>query len=356
MSKIKISVYAISKNEEKFVQRFCESAKEADEILILDTGSTDNTVSIARQSGAKVHECLISPWRFDIARNTALSLVDKNIDVCISLDLDEVLEPGWRQEIEQLWKDGVNRISYKFYWGHGKEFYSTKIHSRKGFRWHHPVHEYIVPDRVSEKYASTNKRLVTHYPDATKSRGQYLDLLELAVKEDPRCPRNAFYYARELTYYSKWDEAIIALEKYLGLPEALWKEERCYAMRLLGKSYLYKADSKAEGWFIKACAEAPQTREPWVDLSDYYLKFDKFKDTLYYAEKALTITNRQFNYVEDPSAWGYKPYDLIAVSSWFLGDREKAILNGKKAIELNSSDERLRNNLYFFTLNNNKAN
>lgn len=346
---LKISVYAISKNEGKFVKRFCESAKEADEIVIVDTGSTDDTVNIAKECGAKVYESFTSPWRFDIARNTSLSLVSKDADVCIALDLDEVMEPGWRQEIESLWKENTNRLSYKFYWGHGKEFFATKIHSRKGYRWHHPVHEYIVPDRTEEVFAFTNKRLVTHMPDETKSRGQYMDLLRLAVKEDPNCCRNAFYFARELTYYSLWDEAISALQKYLLMPNATWKEERCYAMRLLGKSYDQLNDKhQALTWYIRACAEAPHTREPWVDLSEHFLKQDKFKDCLFNAEKALEITHRQFTYVEDPTAWGFRPYDLVAVSSWYLGDKQKALNYGSIALEMNPEDQRLKNNMEFY--------
>ena len=52
---MKICVYAISKNEEAFVERFYRSAKEADLILIADTGSTDGTVSKARDLGITVH-------------------------------------------------------------------------------------------------------------------------------------------------------------------------------------------------------------------------------------------------------------------------------------------------------------
>lgn len=346
---LKISVYTISKNEEKFVKRFCDSAKEANEIIIVDTGSSDNTVQVAKECGAKVFECYINPWRFDIARNVSLSLISKDSDVCIALDMDEVLEPGWREEIEKLWTGGVNRLSYKFYWGHGKEFYSTKIHSRKGYRWHHPVHEYIVADRIEEIYAYTNKRLITHMPDESKSRSQYFDLLKLAVKEDPNCSRNAFYYARELSYYSMWDEAIKAFEKFLSMPSATWKEERCYAMRLLGKCYFVKNDnSMALSWYTKACAEAPHTREPWVDLAEYYSKVNKFKDAIFYAEKALEITNRQFVYVEDPEAWGYKPHDVIALSAYYLGDKKKALDYGIKALEYRPDDERLKKNMEFY--------
>ena len=72
---MKICVYAISKNEEKFVNRWYESMKEADEVYVLDTGSTDNTVEKLKQLGAKVTVKEIKPWRFDVARNESLKLV-----------------------------------------------------------------------------------------------------------------------------------------------------------------------------------------------------------------------------------------------------------------------------------------
>ena len=99
MSKYKICVYAISKNEEKFVDRWYESIKEADKIIVLDTGSTDNTVKKLKSHNIDVYEKQIIPWRFDIARNEALSLIPEDYDICISLDLDEVLKSNWRKKI-----------------------------------------------------------------------------------------------------------------------------------------------------------------------------------------------------------------------------------------------------------------
>ena len=178
--KIRIAVYAISKNEEEFVKRFCDSARDADLILIADTGSTDNTVSVAKESGAVVHEIAIMPWRFDKAREAALALVPRNIDICISLDLDEVLAPGWRAEIERLWEFGkTTRMRYQFDWSMGVKFFAEKIHARSGYHWHHPCHEYIRADkRTNEQFVSTDKLMVQHLPDPTKSRGQYMELLK----------------------------------------------------------------------------------------------------------------------------------------------------------------------------------
>ena len=268
--KLKIAVAAISKNEAQFVKIFCDSAKDADLISIADTGSDDDTVKLARECGASVHEICITPWRFDLARNAGLALIPKDIDVIISLDLDEVLEPGWREEIERVWIKGeTTRLRYKFDWGSGISFFYEKIFAKQGYRFWHPVHEYPRPDgRTNEVYAHTDMLLVSHHPDPTKSRGQYMPLLELAIAEDPHCPRNAFYHARELTFYYRWEEAITYLKKYLAMPEANWQNERAYAMRLLGKSYAELGNQwEAIKWFRLAVAEAPGTREPWVELS-----------------------------------------------------------------------------------------
>lgn len=345
--KLKIAVYAISKNEEQFVQRFCESAKEADHILIADTGSSDNTVEVARACGATVHEIAVMPWRFDMARDTALCLLPRDIDVCISLDLDEMLEPGWREEIEKVWKDETTRLRYKFDWGCGISFYYEKIHHRNGYRWHHPCHEYPKPDpRTKEVYAHTDMLLVSHHPDPTKSRGQYLDLLTVAVKEDPQCPRNAFYYARELTFHYKWREAIEALDRYLNLPEATWINERCYAMRLMGKCYEHLNEGWAAlKWLRLACAEAPNTREPWVELAMLTYRYGMWEESYAAATTALKIVDKQAVYTMDPSVWTEKPYDLASIAAWNLGMKETAMRFCKQALEFAPDDTRLRNNL-----------
>lgn len=348
---MKIAVYAIAKNEAKFVERFIKSAKDADHILIADTGSTDDTVDLAEKYGATVYNIHISPWRFDLARNTALCLLPADIDVAISLDLDEVLESGWREEIEKVWKLGeTTRLRYGFDWGHNIVFEYEKIHARKGYRWHHPCHEYPVPDyRIKEVYAYTPKVLVRHYPDSTKSRGQYMELLELSVKEDPSCPRNAFYYARELTFHRRWQEAIDALKRYLENPRAEWPNERCYAMRLLGDAYIALGNIQtAMAWYRRACAEAPRTREPWVALAYACYIQKNWPECFAAAQNALNIKTKEKIYTCDPAVWGAKPHDLLALAAYHLGLKEIAVEHGYKAVQLDPNDQRLKDNLKFY--------
>ena len=97
MKKFKIYVYTICKNEEKFVDRWVKSMKEADGIYVLDTGSTDNTVEKLLKNGAIVKKKTITPWRFDIARNESLKMIPNDADILVCTDLDEVFISGWKE-------------------------------------------------------------------------------------------------------------------------------------------------------------------------------------------------------------------------------------------------------------------
>ena len=81
MGKFKVCVYAICKNEAQFVDRWMDSMSEADSVVVLDTGSTDDTVEKLRRRGAQVTVEIISPWRFDTARNRSLELAPPNADL-----------------------------------------------------------------------------------------------------------------------------------------------------------------------------------------------------------------------------------------------------------------------------------
>jgi len=349
--RLKIAVYAISKNEKHFVERFCASAKGADVILIADTGSDDGTAEEAARCGAAVASIYINPWRFDHARNATLALLPRDIDVCVSLDLDEMLEPGWREEIQRVWTPRTTRLRYFFDWGAGIRFKYEKIHARKGYFWHHPCHEYPVADgRVTEDWADTDMLLVSHHPDPKKSRGQYIDLLALSVKEDPHCPRNAFYYARELTFNYRWHDAIQELHRYLALPGATWQNERCYAYRLLGKAHGELGDPwQSEKYYQLAAGEAPGTREPWCELALLYYRQHRWPDCYAAAMRALEIKDKQLVYTCDPAVWGHWAHDLASISAWNMGMKDVAREQAKIAVELSPDDGRLRANLAFMT-------
>ena len=222
---MKTIIYAICKNEAQFAERFMASCSEADGVYILDTGSTDGTPELLRGLGATVYEQSFSPWRFDAARNASLALLPEDADICICLDLDEVLGDGWREALEAAWTSGVTRARYTYVWSHtpdggdGVTFYADKIHARHGYHWAHPVHEVLATDWPENSVTIPALR-IDHWPDDSKSRGQYLPLLELSVQEKPDDDRNMHYLGREYMFHGRWGDAIATLMRHLAMPSA----------------------------------------------------------------------------------------------------------------------------------------
>ncbi len=342
---MKICVYTIAKNESSFIERWYQSAKDADELLVFDTGSTDDTFEVCEQLGIKVFAGCVNPWRFDTARNTALSLVSADIDYCISLDADEVLVEGWREHMEGL-EANVTRPRYKYTWSwnpdgsEGLVYGGDKIHSRNGYRWKHPVHEVLAKTPESPEVQSWIGLEIHHFPDSEKSRSQYGPMLELAALEDPKDDRIAFYYGRELVYYNELDKAYDQLKHHLSLPTALWGPERAASKRLIAKC----RPEEAEYWLLSAASEAANRREPWVDLANYYYEKSEWVQCFSSALRAISIQEKPLEYICDADAWGSKPYDLAAIASYRLGNKD-CLAYGQMAVTIDPEDARLISNL-----------
>lgn len=338
---MKIAVYTITKNEGQFVARWAKSCEDADYRLVVDTGSTDDTLLAAVEAGCQIAEISVVPWRFDVARNMALDLVPDDIDICVSLDADEVLAPGWREALEQI-SAVCTRPRYKYVWSwkpdgtEGLVYSGDKIHARHGFRWTHPVHEVLTPEGVEvQEFVGLE---IHHHPDPSKSRSQYLPLLELAVQELPDDDRNRFYLGRELMFNGRHDEAAVHLRRHLELSQ--WTPERATSMR-----YLARVTADREPWLLRACAEAPDRREPWVDLARFYYDTQKWDQCFAACMRALSITVKPLEYLCEEESWGALPHDLASVSAWYSGRKMLALKHVWDAISANPSDPRLRENM-----------
>lgn len=355
--KLKVTVYAISKNEEQFVDRWFESMKEADNIVVLDTGSTDNTVEKLKNKGIFVKQQIISPWRFDKARNESLKLVPQDTDICVCTDLDEVFTCGWRKKLEENWTENTKQLKYIYVWNvlpdgrDGTTFLYEKIHSLKDFKWIYPVHEILQPNtQLSNNQISLCKDIVLrHFPDPNKSRAQYLNLLELSVKENPQSDRNTHYLAREYMFNAFYDKAIKMFKKHLNLKTSTWKEERSASLRYIGDCYLYKnMPNKAKVYYEKAILENFDTRESYLSLAKFYYFKKDYLNCCFVLNNMLNITNKQLTYMTNPDCWNEYPYDLLSFSYFNLGKYDLAIKYTKKALEFAPQDTRLLNNLSFY--------
>ena len=350
---MKIVVYAIAKNESSFVDRWMDSMSEADQVVVLDTGSDDGTAERLQARGAQVTVERIAPWRFDQARNRSLELVPEDTDVCVCTDLDEVFHPGWRSALEGVWTPETRQASYRYTWSfqpdgsEGVVFWQEKIHARRGFRWVHPVHEVLewVGEGERAPLALAQGVQLDHHPDPKKSRGQYLPLLELSVAEDPEDDRNLHYLGREYLYYGRWDDCIRTLTRHLALPSAVWRDERAASMRYIARAHAWKGErDEARDWYLRAAAEAPHLREPWTDLAMLLYEDQEWDGVLYATACALKIRERPRTYICEAEAWGSLPHDLRCQAYYHTGRLPQALEEARLALAAAPSDPRLAGN------------
>jgi glycosyltransferase involved in cell wall biosynthesis len=107
MTRATLTISVLTKNDAHQINRCLTSAAFADELVVIDNGSTDDTASIASSMGAVVY--VYPQWRgFAVQRN--LQLKHARSDYVLLIDSDEVITPALRQEVEKLLQTGTDEL------------------------------------------------------------------------------------------------------------------------------------------------------------------------------------------------------------------------------------------------------
>ncbi len=351
MKKYKVCVYAICKNEEKHINRWYESMKEADEIYVLDTGSTDNSATLLKNLGVHVTTKTYEHFKFDEARNDSLNLLPEDTDICVCTDIDEVLSKNWRENLEKIWTKDTDRVRYNLNFSFDEDgnpissYYISKIHKKNKYKWSHRIHEVLTCTESEENIITTDTFYIDHLPDRTKDRSNYLKLLEEAVKENPLDDRDMHYLGREYMYNNSWDKAIDTLKKHLNLSSSVWKEERSASMRYIGRCYMAKEDYiNSEKYYKLAIKETPFLKEGYVELGYLYYFIKEYALAICLLEKASSIKEKSNTYINEEFAWNETTNDILSICYFYIGDKEKSIENALKALTINPHNERIKTN------------
>lgn len=364
--KLPVFVCSIAKNEEKHVRRWAESAKDADAIYLLDTGSSDNTVAVAKECGVIVFEKVYADWSFAVARNDLRNMLPDQDAWLVNLDLDECFVPGWRPHIDVV-DLSVNRPRYDYDWNWtqpvfqengeydieatratksvGLSYRGDKIVRRHSHKWVNRVHEVNVA--VKEECQGWTALRIQHFADNSKPRTSYLPLLLLDVDENPENDRNTYYAARELMYYGRKEESIAMFKRHLALKSATWDAERAFSMRYIARQSP-EGSLEREQWLLRAVAEWGHGRECWVELAKHYMDVKNWAGMFNAANRALSITNRGDLYLTEAEMWGWLPHDLQALAAANLDMMNVAVHQGQIASDMAPDDPRLKANLYFY--------
>lgn len=226
-----ISVAMIVKNEESCLENCLKSIQGVDEIIIVDTGSKDRTIEIAKKYTDKIYKF---KWEdsFCKARNYALSKCSG--DWILSIDADEELDniDKLKEELAIL-KGTIYAVNVKLVskTGNVENYFPRLFKKDKDIFWVGNAHNYL---SVRGQY---NSDIVIRYgysPAHNLDKDRTLRILKKEVEKGGRV-REVYYLAREYFYRNDWENAIKWFEEYIKV--ATWLQEKADAYLYLARCY-----------------------------------------------------------------------------------------------------------------------
>lgn len=337
----RIAVYALCRNEAHHVAAWEESCRDADVRVVTDTGSDDGTDRLLRERGVDVRTGAPVPWRWDDAHNLSLMHAPADADICVRLDLDETLAPGWREIVErEFGRDGANNLVYRYVYSRNPDgtpatvFHLDRVHARHGFRWQQATHEGLVCWSGEKRQRFAPGLEINHHRDPGKVHKSDLSLLQVAVAEAPHDARARWYLARELDYAGH-PAAAAEFASYLDMPGGT-PTERSYALRVLARI------TQHEEYLHRAAAESPQEPDAWERLALAKHHAGNHAEALTFAEAA--IASPLSTHATDCRAKA-RAHELASIALWQLGRQPEALPHARAAVAGLPGDERLARNL-----------
>lgn len=322
---ISISLCMILKNESNIIENCLDSVKNiVDEIVIVDTGSTDITKEIVSKYTDKVFDF---QWidNFSAARNFSFSHATK--DYILWLDADDVLLEEDQKNLVELKNnlradvDSVSMIyNYAFdeYGDVTLSFRRNRIVKRcKNFKWHDAIHEYLAVDGniFNSDVVVTHKR-IHNYSD--RNIKIYENRL---AKGETFKGRDLYYYANELMEHQQYEKAIIYYKQFLNSGEG-WVEDNISTCNKLAEIYQQLKEGEKSRYYIYKSFEYDTPRpESCCRLGYQFREMNDLKKAIFWYKLATQLERLKDNWGFCQEAyWTWLPHLQLCICYYRTGD------------------------------------
>jgi glycosyltransferase involved in cell wall biosynthesis len=379
------SIVVIARNEAHTLPRLVRSLeafmRRGGEVLVLDNGSVDDTVGVARRYGCRVEEAgstfdarldemqaetierrfardgegpLVRPgdrvFDFAAARQHAGWLATN--DLVLQLDAsDEVAALDVERLEARLTSQPDCVLEYGLQLG-GVTLMVSRLYDRRRRHWKGRVHEGLYSNEASPPGPASRIRcterelLIRHHKDEGKPRS-YRAGLALDALAHPEQPRWKHYLGRELYYYRWYRSALAVLEEHVAMTDG-WSAERSQSLCFIGECLeaLGKPDAAADSYRCASTVDGTR-REPLLRLAALCSRRGDFQGAATYAAEALTIA-RTSAYAEPDANYTWLPHSLLYWSLFWLGRREEARRHWETCRRLAPGDPQVRDHARLF--------
>ena len=351
---ITISLCMILKDEEKTIQRCLDNMKDVvDEIVIVDTGSKDNTKELIKEYTDKIYNF---KWvdDFSKARNYSFSKATK--DYILWLDADEIIDNDNKYKLLELKKnlnENIDIISMKSYINldenNNPQIIATRnrlVKRIKNYKWIGFVHEYI--DICCEDNIYDSDICIIH--DKLKCVDDrnlkiYIKNIELGNNLNER---DLFYYGKEIYCNEKFDKSINILENLIK--KDICEEYMLESLCKIAECYLYKKEGlKAREYLYKTFEYGIPSGDILYNIALSFQQEEKYCQAIYWYEIILNLKlNQDNNQYNNICCLRFKPHLNLCFCYSMVGNIYKAYYHHKKCLELNPLNKCVKSNDEYF--------
>ncbi len=363
-----ISLCMIVKNEEEVLGRCLDSAKSfADEIIIVDTGSTDRTKEIAAEYTDQVYDF---EWTDDFSAARNESFAHATMDYCMWLDADDMVTGEQQEKLIKL-KDTISSdtavVMMKYVMGFDSDDKPTFSYYRErllkngcGFRWQGRVHEAIAPAGkvVYSEIEIEHRKKRTGEGHSRRNLDIYR---KMKAEQAPFTPRDLFYYGRELYYFAAQDsrclqEAKTVLSSFLDRADG-WVENKIEACRFLSLCWRLEGNEEEalKALLFSFFYDRPRA-EICCDIGDWFFRREEYRTAAFWYSTALNTEKDEKNggFVSG-ECYDYIPALQLTVCFYRLGETDKAEACNELAGQVKPDSEAYLYNCRFFREEREKA-
>lgn len=349
-----ISLCMIVRNEEDVLGRCLESVADlVDEIIIVDTGSTDRTREIAAAYTESIYDF---PWIDDFSAARNFSFSRATCDYCLWLDADDILTVPDRQQFAAMkaaLTPDIDVVMLRYNVGFDESGRVTLSYYRErlvknhiGMRWVGAVHEVIEP----LGNVHWGDCAVTHWKLHPSDPDRNLRIFERLIQGGSALdPRQQFYYGLELYDHRRYAEALTVLENFLDAGQG-WRENQIEACRYCSFCYaaLGQADHALQALLRSFCYDLPRA-ELCCDIGRHFFDRSLWQQAAYWYQCALTCERRddRGGFVLS-DAYGYIPCLQLCVCYDRLGQRDDAAAYNERAASFKPDSPAVAHNRDYF--------
>ncbi|WP_203245860.1 tetratricopeptide repeat-containing glycosyltransferase family 2 protein [Sporosarcina beigongshangi] len=345
---ITISLCMIVKNEEEVIGRCLESVSGlVDEIIIVDTGSSDRTKEIVKKYTNRIVDF---QWVDDFAAARNFSFQQATQDYILWLDADDIFTEEDRKKfilLKQSLSPATDAVSLNYHLSFDEVGNVTSrlrryrlVKRENHFQWIGAVHEFLsVSGNLMDGDAAVTHCPLTH--DSERNLRIYRKLIESG---ETLSPRDTFYYANELMDHSLFEEASHYYRQFLD-SKLGWVEDNIRACLKLANCYyeLNDEESALHATLQTLTYDVPRP-ETCCRLGYYFMEQGKNEVAIHWYHRALLYEEQQQLSFQSTAFSTWLPHLQLCVLYDRLKQYEKAYHHNELARKYKPTDDRIVGN------------